>query len=501
MGDFETIFNYTRNTGEPMAGCIGPTPKHRPEVVRQCENAQKGSFSLKLPCRDARAVGVDKFKLEAHGFQLVGGCARKQSKAFYYDNQLNLHKMEAHNKECEAAIAKAMGGNCEVKVFHNLVRSSDAGNAKSGGAPAGAVHCDYSVSSSLKLFDGMAKAPHRTGRFAIVNAWRNIADTPIERQYLAMCSGLSVVAPDDFVSVDVYNVAVKGPDCKADQSYRMDPSRSKNHEWWYFPAMKPDEMLLFMQYDSHASTPSRYCFHSAVADPREAYKNKPTRESCETRCVVFFPGFVPNSIPVYHSRGEEKVENAAQQILIALQHPDAWPAHARKWMAGLVWNHGPEKALNDWAAGMPQRQEFGMDRMSPAERAATVKSLLKDGSFEAAAKKNFPRPAADPVKAAPVKAAPAGSKATKCAGHLVTSVSHGAHWDAHGKKWATGLLSLPNRADGIRNLATGLVSNFVHEKKHGVDELTAAEREALVAHLCAPESGFESAARKGFGVA
>jgi hypothetical protein len=51
------------------------------------------------------------------------------------------------------------------------------------------------------MFDNLAEPEFRRGRFCIINAWRNISDSPILDFHLAMCDATTVVAPDDFVEV------------------------------------------------------------------------------------------------------------------------------------------------------------------------------------------------------------------------------------------------------------------------------------------------------------
>ena len=52
--------------------------------------------------------------------------------------------------------------------------------------------------------------------------------------------------------------------------------------------MVKDELLLFTQYDSDASAPARFTFHTAFSDPR-VLADAPSRESIEIRAVAFFP--------------------------------------------------------------------------------------------------------------------------------------------------------------------------------------------------------------------
>ena len=88
-----------------------------------------------------------------------------------------------------------------VKPFHHVLRSSSNDRPGHAQSPAGGVHVDYTTQSSLEMFDNLAEPEFRRGRFCIINAWRNISDSPILDFHLAMCDATTVVAPDDFVEV------------------------------------------------------------------------------------------------------------------------------------------------------------------------------------------------------------------------------------------------------------------------------------------------------------
>ena len=43
------------------------------------------------------------------------------------------------------------------------------------------------------------------GRFLYINAWRNISDTPIGNDHLAVCDETSLVKPDDYIVTDFFD--------------------------------------------------------------------------------------------------------------------------------------------------------------------------------------------------------------------------------------------------------------------------------------------------------
>ena len=117
----------------------------------------------------------------------------------------------------------------------------------------------------------------RQQRFAIINAWRPI-NGPVYDQPLVLCDAGSI-ADGDLVAMErraeerigELQVALYNP----------------GQRWYYFPRMRPEEVLLFKTYDSAEDGRARFTPHSSFADPA-APRDAPARESLESRCLVFF---------------------------------------------------------------------------------------------------------------------------------------------------------------------------------------------------------------------
>lgn len=60
---------------------------------------------------------------------------------------------------------------------------------------------------------------------------------------------------------------------------------NRSHRWFYYPAMRPDELLLFVQLDSRH--PNRHVFHTSFVD-NDALPNARPRKSIELKCVCTF---------------------------------------------------------------------------------------------------------------------------------------------------------------------------------------------------------------------
>lgn len=87
-------------------------------------------------------------------------------------------------------------------------------------------------------------------------------------------------APDDIISMEVHlkdGVKATTLGCRANE----------NHHWYYKYAQKPDEPLLFLQFDSKIGG---HCFgrvpHSAFKDME--YEESEPRRSVEARALVFY---------------------------------------------------------------------------------------------------------------------------------------------------------------------------------------------------------------------
>jgi hypothetical protein len=185
-----------------------------------------------------------------------------------------------------AELARAMMGARSAYVFDHLVRKREQGAAPltfgrrvSGSRPSanGRVHNDYTeLSGPRRMAQVLGDDAVRARRFAIVNVWRPISE-PLLDAPLALCDARSV-EERDLVTADVHYATRTG------EIYLV--TYSPQHRWFYYPAMRRREVLVFKQYDSLVSAP-RFVPHAAFEDPHTP-PNAPPRESIEARCLVVF---------------------------------------------------------------------------------------------------------------------------------------------------------------------------------------------------------------------
>ena len=253
------------------------------------------------------------------------------------------------------------------------------------GEPAIVAHSDYTVRSAVSLFDSMAKAEYRKGRYAVINVWRSVSENhPIQNDHLAMCDARTIIAPDDFVNCDVIY-----PD-HVSETYRLDPGHNCFHEWYYFPNMVKNEVLIFMQYDSNSRSKTRYTFHTSMQNPN-APKDAAPRQSIECRCLAFFPHHEPNTIPSIIYKDGEIISVAIFNILHSLPFASYWPKDVQKRMSKeLYLPGGVRRVIEELVHGGAKRMEHGLDKASKEERNLIVEKLMSDGNFEEAAKRHLP---------------------------------------------------------------------------------------------------------------
>jgi hypothetical protein len=142
------------------------------------------------------------------------------------------------------------------------------------------VHNDYSEASGLArlalvLRDDAARACIRC--FAVVNVWRPLIE-PVVDAPLAMCDARSVMAQD------LVAAQIRYPE-RSGEIYL--PKHAPQPRWHYFSDMTKHEVLALKQYDSQASSVSRFTPHAVFLDPAAPF-DAPLRASIEARCLVLF---------------------------------------------------------------------------------------------------------------------------------------------------------------------------------------------------------------------
>jgi hypothetical protein len=115
------------------------------------------------------------------------------------------------------------------------------------------------------------------GRFAIIQVWRAI-NQPIRSNPLAIADARSV-AVDDLLAAE------RRYPHRVGETYQV--RHNPAHRWFYFPAMRRDEALVFKVYDSAKDGRAQFTAHTSFVDPSTPLE-APPRQSIEARTFAFF---------------------------------------------------------------------------------------------------------------------------------------------------------------------------------------------------------------------
>lgn len=197
-------------------------------------------------------------------------------------------------------LIKAASGADRVLIFDHTVRTSGSSslNTAKGGtaAPVPRVHCDYTHEGAPLRLKQLANSriysrlrnrvltekdidDLASRRFAFINVWRNIVDTPVQRMPLAVCDARSVSKEDMFLYELIFPERVG-----TNYSLRWNEAQ----QWYHYPRMAKDECLIFKVYDKKEDGP-RFVFHTAFEDACTTAES-PARQSIEIRAIAFFDG-------------------------------------------------------------------------------------------------------------------------------------------------------------------------------------------------------------------
>lgn len=182
-------------------------------------------------------------------------------------------------------LVKAATGAVDVLIFDHTVRGP---KEKGRREPVHRVHNDYTIKSGPQRVKDLTSDPEKlatrlSNRFAFINVWRPISESPVEELPLAV-SDARTIKQEDFVASDLIYTDRVGEV----YSVRHHPDQ----RYYYFPHMDKNEALFLKVYDSvDDGKTARFVAHTAFHDPTSPAQPKP-RESIEVRTIAFFP---PNS--------------------------------------------------------------------------------------------------------------------------------------------------------------------------------------------------------------
>lgn len=186
----------------------------------------------------------------------------------------------------------------DVVVFFNHVQRragetifNPALKDPSKNGPSSYPHVDYSgddarVSNFInwikpRLAPAVADKIPTARRTAMFNAWKPIAT--VQRDALAVGDCTS------FGDGDFRPCLSRLPDGSEHGNYVIAPApegAQRGHRWCYISQQRPEELLVFREYDSDRSQPGWRCPHTAFRIP--GTEHLPARESIECRALALW---------------------------------------------------------------------------------------------------------------------------------------------------------------------------------------------------------------------
>jgi hypothetical protein len=246
--------------------------------------------SVECLVRDARASSVD-IGLDTTGFTLVH---RPSEMRDWFDND---EVMRVYYDEC-TQLARELTGASHAFTFDHIIREpgqqvtgggvlrrSSVTSTDKGGGYISAAHMDYTDNSVwheyLALHD--VSEPRGASRVLAINFWRPLSDTA-EREPLAVCDARTV-APDDLMELRLLGYGHEEYSWHNIGIDVFDVAASPEQQWYYFPNMGPDEVLLMKSYDC-LGVIGRGCPHASFTNP-SASTALPSRRSIELRVLCY----------------------------------------------------------------------------------------------------------------------------------------------------------------------------------------------------------------------
>lgn len=243
--------------------------------------------------RDGRSAR-DALSLDEQGFILVDApsrVVRDHGNALVEENRLPSEEVgpmnEAYLAELQPLMLQLSVGAREVFAQYGTmtVRFSQRSANRSWLTTAQFAHFDFARSEidrqlreTLELTRREIK-PFR--RQVMLQGWRVITPPPQDNT-LVLCDGRTVSA-DDVLGLDFI-----GPKGSRNELLRSRVARyNPKHEWYYFPRLTPDELLVFKGFDSD-SPDSNTALHTAFDDPSVSAADLVPRGSVECRFIALY---------------------------------------------------------------------------------------------------------------------------------------------------------------------------------------------------------------------
>ncbi|KAJ5365667.1 hypothetical protein N7517_008553 [Penicillium concentricum] len=184
--------------------------------------------------------------------------------------------------QTEALVRKITGATRTVTFVHRVrCLAADTSLLANNRAPAHDVHSDFTPTGALQYLkthipDEQERNRLLAGRVLIINVWRPLKT--IQRDPFTVCDWSSVSIRDEGIPT-----RLKLPSGWNELGrYAFSPSQ----RWCYLSGQRPNEPLLFTQFDSSKMDEGGFTVpHTAFVDPE--YSDSAARESLEIKMFAF----------------------------------------------------------------------------------------------------------------------------------------------------------------------------------------------------------------------
>ncbi|KAL2871611.1 uncharacterized protein BJX67DRAFT_389144 [Aspergillus lucknowensis] len=264
--DIETMLNYWRKPEDGQAS-IDFREAGAEQLFDELDNLEE---SQRVTIHDIRGREAE-YTIEKNGFQYIHHPIPEYNET--WNEKRVVHALLPKTKE----LVEELTGAIKSLIYAHRVRCFYSGDR----APVHIVHSDFTSAGALQhlrtlISESELNHLQQTNtRILALNIWRPLGI--VKKDPLAVCDWASVnstedIIPNRFTFPDGWLEVAK-------MAY------SKKHRWCYLSHQRPDEVLVFTQFDTHRLG-GRSVAHSAFVDPKYAKREEP-RRSLEVGVFVF----------------------------------------------------------------------------------------------------------------------------------------------------------------------------------------------------------------------
>jgi hypothetical protein len=268
LTEIETVVQFSVDTGE--------TPISIVNEPGGGSDRRSGHYQdHRITIRDARPI-AHRLDLDKQGFLLAEHPTHVSN--FFDENLVS----EVYYPEMADLVVKYTGAD-KVIVFDHTIRIDDPNEADARKVrnPVRNMHNDFTINSvAQRVRDLLPKeeAEERLKkRYGSINIWRPIVG-PVETAPLTICGWDSLEQQNLIPAERRYQDRIGGV---------LHLSYNPNQEWFYFPKMTTDEVVILKCFDSLNDGTAKWTAHGSFQPPVTP-KNARPRQSIEIRTLYFF---------------------------------------------------------------------------------------------------------------------------------------------------------------------------------------------------------------------